>query len=162
MTHKPSSWDELWMGVATLVGQRSKCASAQYGAVIVSHDNRVLSVGYNGPPAGKETEGLCDSWCPRGFASSHGRVVDRDYSDCDAVHAEMNALLRASNLWLEQKPKLYVNGVTCHGCALAVANSGVKRVTLLVTPYEQKRDPAATSELLRSYGVEVNVINESR
>lgn len=157
---EPTSWDDLWMGVARLVGQRSKCANAQYGAVIVSSDNRVLSVGYNGPPAGKNVEGLCTSWCDRGIATAHGEPVAGDYLDCDAVHAEMNALLRASNLWLETNAKLYVNGVTCHGCALAVSNSGIKRVTLLVTPYELKRDPNGTAELLRRYGLEVEMMNE--
>ena len=153
-------WNELWMGVAKLVGQRSRCANAKYGAVIVSHDNRVLSVGYNGPPAGKETIGSCDTWCARGSMAALGRDVSKTYEDCDAVHAEMNALLRASNLWLEHEPKLYVNGVTCHWCALAIANSGVKKVYMRITPYEMKRDPESTCASLREYGVSTEIINE--
>jgi deoxycytidylate deaminase len=77
--------------------------------------------------------------------------------DCHAVHAEMNAILRAGNLWLEKNPTLYVNGVTCLRCALTIANSGIKSVVMLVTEYEEKRDPAATQQLCEQYGVEVRL-----
>ena len=55
------SWQDMWLEAAALVGKRSQCSRAQYGAVIVSEDNRVLSVGYNGVPAGKQQQGSCDS-----------------------------------------------------------------------------------------------------
>ena len=152
---EPITWDELWLNVARDVGQKSRCVRAQYGAVIVSRDNRVLAVGYNGPPAGKEVSGRCDSWCARSQAAAAGRDVAADYTDCVTVHAEMNALLRASNLWTEDEPALYVNGVTCTRCALTIANSGVKTVHMLVTPYEMKRDPDKTRLLLKEYGLEV-------
>jgi dCMP deaminase len=159
-THR-LSWNELWLDTAILVGRRSQCSRAQYGAVIVSEDNRVLSVGYNGPPAGKQQNGSCDSWCKRAVNAEIGKPVDPNYLDCDAVHAEQNAILRAPNLWLEKNPILYVNGVTCHRCALIIANSGIKTVVLRWTPYEEKRDPAGTRELLEQYGVSVHIMDEN-
>ena len=40
------------MGVAYLSGMRSKDPSTQVGACIVSQDNKILSMGYNGFPSG--------------------------------------------------------------------------------------------------------------
>ena len=48
------SWDEFFMGVAILASERSKDPNTQVGACIVSADNRILSVGYNGTPNGYE------------------------------------------------------------------------------------------------------------
>ena len=42
------SWDEYFMGVAALSGMRSKDPSTQVGACIVSENNKILSMGYNG------------------------------------------------------------------------------------------------------------------
>ena len=46
------SWDEYFMGVAILSGMRSKDPSTQVGCCIVSQDNKILSMGYNGFPIG--------------------------------------------------------------------------------------------------------------
>ena len=46
------SWDEYFMGVAMLSGMRSKDPNTQVGACIVSEDNKILSMGYNGLPKG--------------------------------------------------------------------------------------------------------------
>ena len=46
------SWDEYFMGVASLAALRSKDPNTQVGACIVSDDNKILSMGYNGLPVG--------------------------------------------------------------------------------------------------------------
>lgn len=46
------SWDEYFMGVAELSGMRSKDPNSQVGSCIVSQDNKILSMGYNGFPMG--------------------------------------------------------------------------------------------------------------
>ena len=46
------SWDEYFMGIALLTAQRSKDDSSQVGACIVSKENKILSLGYNGMPIG--------------------------------------------------------------------------------------------------------------
>ena len=46
------SWDEYFMGVAKLSGMRSKDPNTQVGCCIVSQDNKILSMGYNGFPKG--------------------------------------------------------------------------------------------------------------
>ena len=44
------SWDEYFMGVAKLAGFRSKDTNSQVGSCIVSEENKILSMGYNGFP----------------------------------------------------------------------------------------------------------------
>ncbi|MBR6398092.1 MAG: cytidine deaminase, partial [Lachnospiraceae bacterium] len=46
------TWDEYFMGVAFLSGLRSKDPNSQVGSCIVSDDNKILSMGYNGFPRG--------------------------------------------------------------------------------------------------------------
>lgn len=46
------TWDEYFMGVALLSGMRSKDPNTQVGACIVSQDNKIMSMGYNGFPKG--------------------------------------------------------------------------------------------------------------
>ena len=46
------AWDEYFMGVADLSGRRSKDPNTQVGACIVSEDNKIMSMGYNGFPKG--------------------------------------------------------------------------------------------------------------
>jgi dCMP deaminase len=158
-------WDDLWLDIAQQVGQRSPCSRAQYGAVIVSADNRVLSVGYNGPPAGLEKESwqMCITFCERAKnAAMYGESsTDPNYLDCPSIHAEMNALLRADNLWNEKAPTLYVNAVTCHRCSLTIANSGIRRVVMARNESEEKRDPDGTQETLKRFGLEVTMIEKS-
>lgn len=49
-------WDEYFMAIAKLSAMRSKDPSTQVGACIVSNDNRILSIGYNGAPNGFDDE----------------------------------------------------------------------------------------------------------
>ena len=46
------NWDEYFMGIALLTAMRSKYPNSQGGACIVSSENKILSLGYNGMPIG--------------------------------------------------------------------------------------------------------------
>ncbi|MGB6127968.1 MAG: cytidine deaminase, partial [Psychrilyobacter sp.] len=46
------SWDEYFMGIAVLSGQRSKDPSTQVGACIINEDKKIVGAGYNGFPKG--------------------------------------------------------------------------------------------------------------
>lgn len=61
------SWDEYFMGIALLSAQRSKDPGTQVGACIVGEDNKILSVGYNGMPAGCSDDLM--PWEPGGGAA---------------------------------------------------------------------------------------------
>ena len=77
------SWDEYFMGVAMLSGMRSKDPHSQVGACIVSEDNKILSMGYNGFP-----KGCSDDEFPWG---REGDPLDTKY--LYVTHSELNAIL---------------------------------------------------------------------
>ncbi len=93
------SWDEFFMGVAILASERSKDPNTQVGACIVSADNRILSVGYNGTPNGYE-----DRFFPW---DREGDELNTKYMY--VVHAERNAILNyRGNIKDFDGAKLYV------------------------------------------------------
>lgn len=52
------SWEEYFMAVAFLSAQRSKDPNTQVGACIVSQDNKIVGIGYNGMPNGCDDDAL--------------------------------------------------------------------------------------------------------
>ena len=46
----PTPWDDVFMEMAHVIAKRSKDPSTQVGAVIVDQSNRIVSLGFNGPP----------------------------------------------------------------------------------------------------------------
>ncbi|KAL3772205.1 hypothetical protein ACHAW5_009352 [Stephanodiscus triporus] len=78
------SWDEYFMGVAFLSGQRSKDPSTQVGACLVDADRCIVGIGYNGFP-----RGCSDDVLP--WARSAPDDLHRKYPY--VVHAEVNAIL---------------------------------------------------------------------
>ena len=77
------SWDEYFMGIALLSAQRSKDPNTQVGACIVSDDNRILSIGYNGAPRGLDDDSM--HW------DREGGFLDTKYAY--VCHGELNAIL---------------------------------------------------------------------
>lgn len=148
-TDERPGWDQTWLAVAQVVAYRSRCDRAQVGAVIVTHDNRVAAVSYNGPPRGQRLTGTCTAWCPRARGD-----VTASYDECAAVHAEANALLRADFTDI-RGGTIYVSSACCRGCAKLVANSGITRVVHVVGEADAHRDPDAVEAYLRTCGLTV-------
>jgi dCMP deaminase len=147
-------WDELWMNTAELVSRRSRCSRDRVGAVIVSADNVMLSVGFNGAPANYAVEGMCSGWCPRAQSGCEPKAPD--YSDCFAIHAESNCVLRLPGRPVDHVgASLYVNSTICWDCARFIASTNISRVLMNVKPRELRRQPEDVIELLQQCGVEV-------
>ena len=81
------TWDEYFMGVAMLSGMRSKDPNTQVGCCIVSQDNKILSMGYNGFPIGCSDDEY--PWAREGDDPLATKYV---YS----THSELNAILNYS------------------------------------------------------------------
>ncbi len=150
MPDRPS-WDQVWILVAQTVAQRSLCSRAQVGSVIVTADNRVASVSFNGAPDAVDCHGRpCIEWCAR----AKNQDSDPSYETCAANHAEANALLRAN--WTDiQGGTIYTSSGTCINCAKLVLGAGIKRVVHIVDPSQAYRGPEAVEAYLRGNGVEV-------
>ena len=129
------TWDDVWGDVADSIRWRSLCSNARAGAVIADEFNRIVSTGYNGPPAGFEHSELpCKHWCPRG-------AMDEPLEKCVSVHAEANALLSADrSSWAGGT--MYTTKHPCLECAKLIANSGLAR--LVVTAAAGPQEPRHT------------------
>lgn len=145
------TWDDVWMETALIVAYRSLCVRAQVGAVIVTADNRVQAVSFNGAPDRFDVSGEpCTSWCARATTGD----TSSDYSRCAAVHAEANALMRSD--WSQiQGGTIYSSGAVCANCAKLIIASGLDRVVHRVLTTDTHRDPSAVEAQIRSSGIEV-------
>jgi dCMP deaminase len=150
-----ASWDQTWMDVARAIALRSPC-TRQYGAVIVSSSNRILSTGYNGGPRGLvptpvlevRGHGDCRDWCPH--ATSDNPLPD--YGDCFSIHAEANAIAFVDRSAMEGGC-IYVTSNPCWMCCKQIANSGVARAVYRVDA--QYRQPFQVRHFLERCGIEV-------
>ncbi|GAA4337200.1 cytidine/deoxycytidylate deaminase family protein [Mucilaginibacter gynuensis] len=116
---KPS-FNDIFMNLATDLARRSHCVKAQVGAVLTK-DTRIISIGYNGPPAGTHN---CDEEWP-----TTGCARDAKGSCSLALHAEENAILYAvkngANL---EGATLYTTLSPCLPCARLIYSAGIKYV----------------------------------
>lgn len=137
------SWDEYFMGVAILSGQRSKDPNTQVGCCIVSQDNKILSMGYNGLPIGCSDDEF--PWDREGDDPLDTKYV---YT----VHSELNAILNYRGGSLEGA-KLYVSLFPCNECAKAIIQSGIKEVIYDCNKYEGTPSVTASKRMLDAAGV---------
>jgi len=143
------SWDEYFMAIAKLSAMRSKDPSTQVGACIVSEDNRILSIGYNGAP-----NGFSDDKFPW---SREGENLETKYPY--VCHAELNAVLnfRGTKKDLENA-KIYVDLFPCNECAKIIIQSGIKQVIYLSDKYKDAENNIASRKLFDECGVKYTKI----
>ena len=137
------SWDEYFMGLAHLSAMRSKDPSTQVGAVIISGEHRVVSIGYNGFPNGCSDDEF--PWDREGdFGATKYPYV---------VHAELNAILNSKNDL--RGCSIYVSLFPCNECAKAIIQSGISRIVYESDKYADTDATIASKRMLRAAGVEL-------
>lgn len=120
MADPKPGFDTIFMNLAGDLAKRSHCVKAQVGAVLTK-DTRIISIGYNGPPAG--THNCDEEWpetgCPRDSRNS-----------CSlALHAEENAILYATKNGADlDGATLFITLSPCLPCARLIFSSGIKEV----------------------------------
>jgi dCMP deaminase len=125
-------WDEYFINIAKAVSTRATCLRRKYGAVITK-DNIIVSTGYNGAPSGMK-DCLDVGKCSRKeLQIPHGER----YELCHSVHAEANAIIRASVDEL-QGATIYISGSAaersecdaepCMMCKRMILNAGIAKV----------------------------------
>ena len=136
------TWDEYFMGIALLSAQRSKDNSTQVGACIVSDENKIMSVGYNGFPRGCSDDDF--PWDREGEQTKYPFVV----------HAELNAILNAGGRNLSGS-KLYVALFPCNECAKAIIQAGITEVVYLSDKYDGTPSVIASKRMLSAAGIKL-------
>lgn len=125
-------WDEYFIGIARGVAARATCLRRRYGAVITKH-NTIVSTGYNGAPRGMKDCLEVGSCTRKELQIPHGQR----YELCHSVHAEANAIIRASAEELDGAV-IYICGfdseqAECHSepcmmCKRMILNARIARV----------------------------------
>ena len=143
---KPA-FEDIFMELAVNLAKRSHCIKRHVGAVLVK-DTRIISIGYNGPPAGTHNcdEEFADKGCSR----------DSKGSCSLAIHAEQNAILYAvKNNTSVDDSTLYVTLSPCLSCARIIFSMGIKSVVYLKSYAEYKGlDSDEGVDFLTQFGVE--------
>ena len=129
------------MGIALLSGERSKDPNSQVGACIVSPDNKILSIGYNGFPYGCEDDEF--PW------ARDGQFLETKYPY--VVHAELNAIL--NSIQDLHGCTLYVSLFPCNECAKAIIQSGIKEVIYMSDKYKDTDSVKVSKKMLDMAGV---------
>lgn len=136
------SWDQYFMGVAILTAKRSKDPGTQVGACIVSEENKILSMGYNGMPTGCPDDIM--PWERAGDALSTKYLY--------VCHAELNAILNYSGGSLKGA-KVYSTLFPCNECTKAIIQCGIKEVIYLSDKYKETDSVIASKRMFDMVGV---------
>ena len=126
-------WDLRYLDMSRLVSTWSKDPSTQVGAVIVSKDNKIISLGYNGLP----------QKIPDDLSILHNRAEKYKY----IIHAETNAILTA-NTSVKDCTLYTYPFLPCTNCASMIIQAGIIRVVSLECVDNRWRDKLEDSKNL--------------
>ncbi|KAK6920520.1 Cytidine and deoxycytidylate deaminase domain [Dillenia turbinata] len=143
------SWDDYFMAIAFLSAERSKDPNRQVGACLVSQNDIILGIGYNGFP-----RGCSDDKLPWAKKSQNGDPLETKYPY--VCHAEVNAILNTNHASAVGQ-RLYVTMFPCNECAKIIIQSGVSEVIYFVEKRFNNSDIAyvASHKLLSMAGIKV-------
>ncbi|KAL4559795.1 hypothetical protein LXL04_031941 [Taraxacum kok-saghyz] len=143
------SWDDYFMAIAFLSAERSKDPYRQVGACLVSQDDIILGIGYNGFP-----RGCSDDKLPWSKKSKNGDPLETKYPY--VCHAEVNCILNTNHASAAGQ-KLYVTMFPCNECAKVIIQSRVSEVIYFVEKSLENADViyVASHKLLSLAGVKV-------
>lgn len=135
MNYSILDWDSYFMNIAILASFRSK-DSTKVGAVI-TRDNKILGVGYNGFPAGVD-----ESLLP---TERHGLLQNVKYAY--TVHAELNAILNTVAHDISGGC-VYVTLFPCCRCMSILMQKKISEIVYLSDKHHNESEYIASRKLL--------------
>ena len=114
---RPSK-DITFLNIAETLALRTTCVRRGVGCVLTNASGHILSTGYNGTAASLPhcNEGHC----------CQGHDLPPGQDSCEAIHAEMNALLQCTNV--NEIDTVYVTLSPCVRCTKVLLNTSAKRI----------------------------------
>ena len=113
-------WVDAFMDTAERFAQLSSALRLKVGAVVVK-DNRIISIGYNGMPAGWTNE------CEEIVLHSDDTVTTKTKDE--VIHAEANAILKlARDGESGNGSSLFCTHAPCVHCAKLIYGAGISSV----------------------------------
>lgn len=144
---KQVQWDHYYMNIAFTILTRANCTGQHVGAVLVCN-NRIISTGFNGTPAGFPncTDGGCERCRQRELPEAKRDSVFQEEGKhldlCICVHAESNAFLSAAREGIKTEGSvLYATHKPCFTCLKEAVQVGIKRVVYLYE-YDHGQSPS--------------------
>lgn len=128
MSYRPSL-DEIYIRMLSIFAERATCTRRKVACILVDSKGRMLAAGYNGVP--RNFMHCTDAPCP-GASDSHG-----DNRNCEAVHAEQNAMLQCKDL--DKVYTVYCSCTPCFECAKMLANLPCLRMVRVAEEYADTR-----------------------
>ena len=114
-------WIDVFMDTGERFAQLSSAKRLQVGAVIVK-DNRIISIGYNGMPAGWDN--VCENEIS--YPDAEGVTLK---SKPEVIHAEANAILKlARDGESGSQSTLFCTHAPCMDCAKLIYGAGINTV----------------------------------
>ena len=143
LPYRPS-WDDYFMAITKLIASRGTCDRLYAGAILVK-DNRIISSGYNGSPAGLP------------HCNDEGHLIEEGHC-VRTIHGEHNALLQASRSGgvSTEGSTMYTKYSPCIHCTKYVIGCGIVRVVMA----KVYRNEAAL-KMLEDGGIKVDVYKEN-
>jgi dCMP deaminase len=111
-----NKWIDAYMDTAERFAQLSSAVKLKVGACVVK-DHRIISIGYNGMPAGWSNS--CE------FAEEDGSLKTKD----EVVHAEANAIIKlARDGESGTGATIFCTHAPCIHCAKMIAGAGISQL----------------------------------
>ena len=111
---------DAYMDVAKRFAQLSTAKRLQVGSIIVK-DDRIISIGYNGTPAGWDNN--CEYWVEDGDLGSGWKTKP------EVIHAEANAIAKlAKSSESGEGSTMFLTHSPCMDCAKQIFTAGIKKV----------------------------------
>ena len=140
-------WIDAYMDTAERFAQLSSAKRLKVGAVVVK-DHRIISIGYNGTPAGWDNSCEDEVYEEDGF---HIIMTTKD----EVIHAEANAILKlAKSNEGGDGAVLFCTHAPCVDCAKLIYGSGINKVY-----YRNQYRDSSGLEFLNKCAVEVEQNN---
>lgn len=129
-------WNNYFMAMAQVAGQRSKDPNTQVGAVVVNPQQKIIvSTGYNGFPRGVSDDDF--PW------TKDGNWIDSKYPY--VAHAELNAIVAARTDL--SGCEVYVTLFPCNECAKILIQAGISKVYYLDDKYAKEANTLAAKKM---------------
>ncbi len=143
-----AKFKQAYMDVAARFAQLSSAVRLQVGAIVVK-DDRIISIGYNGMPAGWDNNCEDVEWCSGGgwlspeeieagwpytghYLDADGNIVEGRYrlkTKPEVLHAESNAIAKLARCGESgEDSSIFVTHSPCLDCAKLIYQSGIKQV----------------------------------
>ena len=165
---------QAYMDVARRFAELSHARRLHVGAIVVK-DDRIISIGYNGMPAGWDNDCENVEWCSAGGWLSAEEIVEGwpfegTYKDVDGnemkgryrlktkpevLHAETNAIAKlAKSNESGLGATMFITHAPCLDCAKLIYQSGISSVL-----YRDAYRDTSGIEFLKKSGVEIEKLD---